>query len=152
MDRNCVIADHARCYLISMQKLAFSITFKDYIELLPPDCVHAVIFSSDGTLWAVSEGWTFTAADGKIISTLMEDPPAAMKSKFQLGQHTYLVAYADETTLVARKREFGIMVARCKMHYVLGYCDNTTDPVKCLRSVQRVAEMIRKSGRQHRPS
>jgi hypothetical protein len=138
-----------------MQKLVFSITFKDYIELLPPDCTHAVIFSSDGTIWAVSEGWTFTSADGKIISTLMEDPPSAMKSTFQLGQRSYLVAYADAATLVARKREFGIMVGRCKMHFVLGFCDGGVDPVKCLRSVQRVADMIRKSGRQQphvRPS
>jgi hypothetical protein len=58
---------------------------------------------------------------------MAHDPVAAMKSKFQLGQHTYLIADADEMTLVARKREFGIMVAPCKMHYLLGYCDGTTE-------------------------
>jgi hypothetical protein len=131
-----------------MQKLQFAITFKDYIELIPPNCTHSVIFSSDGTIWAVSEGWTFTSADGKVISTLMEDPAAAMKSKFKLGQRHYLVAYADESTLVGRKREFGVMVAKCKMHFVLGFCDGTVDPTKCLRSVQRVAEMMRKNTRQ----
>lgn len=131
-----------------MQKLTFSITFKDYIELLPPHCTHAVIFSSDGTIWAVSDGWTFTGEDGKTIAALADDPELAMKSKFKLGQREYLVAYADATTMVARKREFGVMVVKCKMYYVLGFCDGTVEPTKCLKSVQRVAEMMRKSARQ----
>jgi hypothetical protein len=133
---------------MAMTRMTIAISFKDYIELLPPHCVHSVIFSSDGTIWAVSDGWTFTAADGKVVSTLMEDPAAAMKGKLQLGQRTYLVAYADSTTLVARKREFGILVARVKLYYVLAFCDGTVDPVKCLQSVQRVAEMMRKTSRQ----
>ena len=130
-----------------MQKLNFPITFKNYIELLPPHCVHSVIFSADGAIWSTSEGWTFTSEDGQTISKLMENPEEAMRSSLELGQRTYLVVYADNDTLVCRKREFGIMVAKCKMDFVLGYCDGTVDPVKCLESVQRVAEMIRKSSR-----
>lgn len=133
---------------MALQKINFSITFKDYIELMPPDCMHSVIFSSDGAIWSVSDNWTFTAEDGKMIAKLMEDPAAAMKDKFKLGQRTYLVVYADSSTLVARKREFGIMVSKCKMYFVLGFCDGSIDPKKCLKSVQRVAEMMRKSTRQ----
>ncbi|OHT06073.1 hypothetical protein TRFO_05732 [Tritrichomonas foetus] len=77
----------------------------------------------------------------------MEDPEEAMKSSIKLGQRTYLIAYADQTTLVARKREFGVMVAKCKMDFVLGYCDGTVDPIKCLESVRRVADMMSKSTR-----
>lgn len=132
-----------------MQKINFPITFKNYIELLPPYCIHSAIFSADGAIWSLSDGWTFTAEDGHRIAELMENPKKAMKSSLKLGQRTYLVAYADQNTLVARKREFGIMVAKCKMDFVLGYCDETVDPVKCLESVQRVAEMIRKSALSH---
>jgi hypothetical protein len=71
-----------------------------------------------------------------------------MSSSFKLGQRVYLVAYADASTLVARKREFGVMCAKCKMYYVVAYGDETVDPTKCLKSVQRIAEMMRKSGRQ----
>jgi methionine salvage enolase-phosphatase E1 len=130
--------------------MVIAISFKDYIELLPPHCIYSAIFSSDGTIWAVSDGWTFTSADGKMVANLMEDPIAAMKAKLTLGQRTYLIAYADMSSLVARKREFGIMVARCKVYYVLGYCDGTVDPGKCNQSVHRVAEMMKKTSRQAR--
>jgi hypothetical protein len=131
-----------------MQKLNFSITFKDYIELIPPHGIHSAIFSSDGTIWTNSEGWTFKPENARLIAGLMDDPVAAMSSKFKLGQRSYLVVYADANTAVARKREFGIMVAKCKMYYILAYHDETVDPMKCLKNVQRIAEMMRKSGRQ----
>ena len=131
-----------------MQRINFNITFKDYLELLPPDCTHSVIFSGDGTIWAVSDGWTFTGDDAKMIFELMKDPVEAVKKKFKLGQRTYLVVFADANTLVARRREFGVMVAKCKMYYVLGFCDHDVSPVKCLKSVQRVADMLRKTAQE----
>ena len=128
-----------------MQRINFPVTFKNYIELLPPNCVHSAIFASDGSIYSSSENWTFTSEDGKKIAKLMYEPLEAMKGSIELGQRSYLVAYADHKTLVARKREFGIMVVKAKMDYVLGYCDGTVDPKKCLESVKRVADLMSKS-------
>lgn len=133
---------------MAMQKMSFSLGVKDYLELIPPDCTHSVIFSADGTIWAISEGWTFTADDAKMLSTLMENPVAASKAKFKLGQRTYLVVYADATSLASRKREFGVMIARAKMYYVLAFCDGTVDPGRCFKSVRRVAELMKTNARQ----
>lgn len=128
-----------------MQRVSFSITFKDYIELLFPHATHGVIFSSDGTIWAISEGWTFTEEDGKRIAQLMSDPAAAVRSTLPLGQRTYLVIHADPNSLVARRREFGIMVAKSKMYFVLAFCDRTVDCKKCLQSVIRVSQMMKRT-------
>ena len=130
-----------------MQKINFSITFKDYIQLLYPYCVNGVIFSSEGDIWSSSENWTFSPENGKMIAKLMEDPGKAMKSKFKLGQREYLVIYADSETLVARKREFGIMVKHSKMYYILSTCDASVNPTKCLEYVTRVAEMMKTTSR-----
>ena len=131
-----------------MQKLNFTVTFKDYIQLLYPYCVNGVIFSSEGDIWSSSENWTFTPEDGKMIASIMEDPVSAMKSKFRLGQREYLVVYADSETLVARKREFGVMVKNAKMYYILSTCDETVNPTKCLEYVTRVAAMMKATSRQ----
>jgi len=131
-----------------MQKINFSITFKDYIQLLYPNCIHGAIFSSEGDIWSCSDGWTFTSEYAKEISHLMDDPQTAMKSKFSLGQRDYLVIYSDYNTLVGRKREFGVMVKKSKMYYVIGFCDGSINPTKCLDSVSRVSKMMKRSSKQ----
>ena len=131
-----------------MQKINFRITFQDYIQLLYPNCTYASIFSSEGDIWQSSEGWTFTSENGKMFSKLMENPQEAMKSKFHFGQRDYLVVYADYETLVARKREFGIVIKKSKMYYIIGSSDSKINPSKCLESVSRVSKMIKKSSKQ----
>lgn len=128
-----------------MQKINFSITLKEYITLLPPDCPYSVIFANNGAIWAISEGWTFTEDDGRRIAQFMEDPSTAMKSSFTLGQRSYLVVYADAETLIGRNREFGVFVIKGKISYTLGYCDGTVDPNKCLRSIRRVSRLTNES-------
>ena len=140
-----IIEISLRKLLVTMQKINFSITMKDYISLLPPDCPYSVIFSNTGSIWAISDGWTFTEEDAKRILALIEDPVTAMKSSFVLGQRSYLVVYADGESLVARNREFGVFVIKCKISYLLGYCDGTTDPTQCLRSVRRIATLTNQS-------
>ena len=78
----------------------------------------------------------------------MENPQEAMKSKLHLGQRDYLVVYADSHTLIARKREFGIMVKHSKMYYILGTCDERINPTKCLEYVTRVSEMMKIASKQ----
>lgn len=130
-----------------MDKMTFNITFKDYLQLLYPYCTHSVIFSSEGDVWSISDGWTFTPENGKTIAEMMENPNEAMKSKLVLGQRSYLIVYADQETLVARKREFGVMVKHSKMYYILSYCEGDIDPKKCLQYVTRVADMIKSTSR-----
>lgn len=130
-----------------MQRINFSLTFKDYIQLLYPYCSNAVIFSSEGDIWSSSENWTFTSENGRMIAKLMETPEEAMKSKFKLGQRTYLIVYADDNTLVARNKEFGIMVKHAKTYYILSHCDGSVNPTRCLEYVTRVADMMRTTSR-----
>lgn len=133
-----------------MQKVNFTITFKDYIQLLYPYCVNGVIFSSEGDIWSSTENWVFTPENGKEIAKLMEKPQEAMKSKLKLGQRDYLIVYADDHTLVARKREFGVMVKHSKTYYILGTCNEKINPTKCLEYVTRVANMMKMSSRSNK--
>lgn len=126
-----------------MQKINFTLTFKDYIQLLFPYCVHGAIFSSEGDIWSATENWVFTPEHGKTIAKLMENPAEAMKSHLKIGQRSYIVVYADKHTLIARKREFGIMVKQSKTYYILGTCDERVNPTKCLEYVTRVSEMMK---------
>jgi hypothetical protein len=67
-----------------------------------------------------------------MVTAVIEKSIPAMKSQFQPGQRSCLIAYADEMTLVARKRDFGRMESRCTLHFALGNCDGRVDLVKCV--------------------
>lgn len=107
---------------------------------------QAAIIGIDGSIWAISSGFTVSQQDGKILVAAFQDPSGIRAKGIFLNGVKYLVLRADERSIYGKKGSAGCVCVKTKQAVLIGIYNENIQPGQAANTVEKLADYLIDAG------
>jgi len=101
------------------------------------------ICGTDGSIWAVSEGWEVTGQEAKDLASAFKDPTLLHQKGIVVAGEKYMFLSATEDVLRGKKAANGIHIVKTNMAIIIGYYADPVQPGQCATTVEALGDYLK---------